>query len=172
MNQNLKKFRGDIITDLKIPENLYIIGTMNSADRSIAFIDYAIRRRFAFVKFNPNYSVVQNNSEYIGNYDVKIYQIMKQINLRILEVLKNEDLLLGKSFFMPDWIKKQGKFIWTDVDLKALFNYYIIPIIEEYTYSNINDLRKIVGVSISNRIQDIDKFIKELVQEFYPRSQG
>ncbi|MBU5669268.1 AAA family ATPase [Peptoniphilus sp. MSJ-1] len=168
----LRLDNGDIITDLKIPENLYIIGTMNSADRSIAFIDYAIRRRFAFVKFNPNYSVVQNNSEYMGNYDVKIYQIMKQINLRILEVLKNEDLLLGQSFFMPDWIKKQGKFIWTDVDLKDLFNYYIIPIIEEYTYGNINDLRKIVGVNISNRIQDTDKFIKELVQEFYPRSQG
>lgn len=162
----LKDESGKTIKSFKIPSNLYIVGTMNSADRSIAFIDYAIRRRFAFVKFIPNYSVIQNNSEYHGRYDIKIDQIMKRLNNKILEILKNEDLLIGQSYFMPEWLNKDGKYIWTDKDLQTLFNYYIIPIIEEYTYGNARDLNKIVGSNIANRILDTEKFIEELVREF------
>ncbi|WP_064687189.1 McrB family protein [Enterococcus faecalis] len=168
----IKDESDEMITSFKIPKNLYVIGTMNSADRSIAFIDYAIRRRFAFVKFSPNYSVVQNNSEYHGIHDVKIDQIMRGLNNRISENLKNEDLLIGQSYFMPNWLKKDGKYIWTDTDVQILFNHYIIPIIEEYTYGNTRYLNKIVGSNIATRIQDTEKFIEELVQEFSPINKG
>lgn len=168
----IKDESDEMITSFKIPKNLYVIGTMNSADRSIAFIDYAIRRRFAFVKFSPNYSVVQNNSEYHGIHDVKIDQIMRGLNNRISENLKNEDLLIGQSYFMPNWLKKDGKYIWTDTDVQILFNHYIIPIIEEYAYGNTRYLNKIVGSNIATRIQDTEKFIEELVQEFSPINKG
>lgn len=162
----LKNKDGEIIKSFKIPNNLYIVGTMNSADRSIAFIDYAIRRRFAFVKFSPNYAVVQNRSEYSGDYDIKIDQIMRKLNNRILKNLENDDLVLGQAYFMPRWLKKDGKYNWNDEDIQILFNHYIIPIIEEYTYGNTRDLNKIVGSNIATRIHDTKKFIEELVQEF------
>ena len=72
---------GTTVTEFRIPENVYILATMNSADRSIALVDYAIRRRFAFVNFYPNSEVVDFESDYSQLDDIKVGKIMDGIDV-------------------------------------------------------------------------------------------
>jgi len=83
-----------MITEFRIPGNVYILATMNSADRSIALVDYAIRRRFAFVDFYPNSEVVDFESDYSQLGDIKIGKIMDGVNEKLYSVLGYADLLL------------------------------------------------------------------------------
>ncbi|ELC8417124.1 AAA family ATPase [Clostridium perfringens] len=160
------KLGNDYVVEFKIPENMYIIATMNSADRSIAVIDYAIRRRFGFIKLQPNYEVVKEMSN-INNIGINIEKLFKVINNKIQEVLGEEELLLGQSYFLPNFVEKiDGKINWTSETLRLVFNYSIVPIIEEYTYGNKNDLIAILGEKIASRINDNDEFLDEIKRIF------
>lgn len=154
------------ITEFQIPRNLNIIATMNSADRSIAQIDFAIRRRFAFVKFFPNYELLKSISDCEAIPDISPDVLLKSINKSIFNVLKDENMLLGHAYFIPRWAINDGKIKWTYEVLKMLFNYYVIPIIEEYTYGNTRYLNNILGTSLPKRIEDTDKFIEALSEKF------
>lgn len=154
---------GKQLTSFKIPSNVYLIATMNSADRSIAQIDYAIRRRFAFVKFYTNYELISSLSDTGKLSNIKPDVLLKSLNKKILSVLKDEDLLLGHSYFIPSWaLNSSGKIEWTDDVLKELFNYYIIPILEEYTYGNAHQLNNILGSNLPHRLSDTKSFINEI----------
>lgn len=160
------KLGNEDVVEFEIPENMYIIATMNSADRSIAVIDYAIRRRFGFIKLQPNYEVVKEMSN-INSIGINIEKLFKTINTKIEEVLGEEELLLGQSYFLPDFAEKiDGKIMWTSETLRLVFNYSIVPIIEEYTYGNKNDLIAILGEKISSRINDDDEFLDEIKRIF------
>lgn len=104
---------------LIIPPNLYIIGTMNTADRSVDHIDYAIRRRFAFVDILPNPSVIL-----YPNARALFDEISALFNSKdtLASDFKEEQVKLGHSYFM---VKDE-----TELQLKA--KYEIIPILEEY----------------------------------------
>lgn len=155
------------ITDFEIPTNMYIIATMNSADRSIAVIDYAIRRRFGFIKLQPNYEVVKQISN-IDEIGLSVDKLFRAINNRIQNVLGEEELLLGQAYFLPDFAGRvDGKIKWTSETLRLVFNYSIVPIIEEYTYGNRNDLIAILGEKIASRINDNNEFLDE-VKKFFP----
>lgn len=157
---------GKMINNFSIPENVYIIATMNSADRSIAQIDYAIRRRFAFVKFYPNYELISSISDCSAMPQIKPDVLLKNINKAIFNVLKDENMLLGHAYFIPKWAMSDGKIKWTPDVLKMLFNYYIIPIIEEYTYGNSRYLVNILGENLPKRIEDTAQFIEEITMQF------
>ena len=107
----------------KIPSNLYIIGTMNSTDKSIALIDIALRRRFTFLKMKPNLSLVTH---------VKAQGVMKQLNDKL-----SEDYQIGHSYFMK---------IESDEDLKFVLKYKIEPLLEEYFYGDDNGLKEVLKV--------------------------
>lgn len=146
------EYDGVVVTSLKIPDNLYIIATMNSADRSIAVLDYAIRRRFAFVKLNPNYEIVKKLSN-DKNMGISIDKLHKSLNKRIVDVLGEENLILGQSYFLPKYLSDiNGKTIWTAKDLRLVFNYSILPMLEEYTYGNTNHLIQITGKNIASQM--------------------
>jgi len=98
-----------------IPSNLYIIATMNSTDKSIATIDIALRRRFTFLKMNPNINLVEN---------IEARNLMERLNIEIKEKL-GEDFMLGHSYFMGE-----------QIDLDFLKEYKIRPLLEEYFYSD------------------------------------
>jgi len=100
-----------------IPSNLYIIATMNSTDKSIATIDIALRRRFTFLKMEPN-------SHLVFNEDAK--RLMLYLNEYIEKTL-GKDFLLGHSYFMGE-----------KLDLKFVKEYKIRPLLEEYFYSDDN----------------------------------
>ena len=105
---------GDIFA---VPNNLYILGTMNSADKSISLIDTALRRRFDFVEFEPNAELIA---------DAGLKAVLEKLNKNIAAELGSTDLLIGHSYFM-------GKSI---SDLCAIMNRNIIPLLYEYFFDN------------------------------------
>ena len=109
----------------KIPSNLYIIGTMNSTDKSIALIDIALRRRFTFLKMEPNTDLVKNE---------KAKTIMEQLNTKITDTL-GADYVLGHSYFMK---------IENDDDLEFVLEYKIKSLLEEYFYGDSEGLKQIL----------------------------
>lgn len=150
---------------LKIPDNLHILGSMNSTDRSIAFVDYALRRRFTFVKFYPNYEIVRELSD-DSLLDIDVASLFQAINEQLLDVLKDEDLLLGQSYFLPKWAKHENLIKWTKENLQDTFNYSVLPILEEYTYGKKSILESIVGLDLANRVPDIEIFLQALKERF------
>lgn len=106
-----------------VPSNLYIIGTMNTADKSIALLDIALRRRFVFEAMFPKYEI-----EGHVIYDT---DILEKINKRIKE-LKGHDFQIGHSYFMGD-----------NNELVARMNYKVIPLLLEYF---LNDEKEVKGI--------------------------
>ena len=106
-----------------IPNNLYIIGTMNTADRSIALLDTALRRRFDFVEMmpDPKHSGISKDIQ-----GVNCQELLEKINERI-RILHDRDHQIGHTYFLD--VK--------DLDLLAkTFKNRIIPLLQEYFYEN------------------------------------
>lgn len=97
--------------NFSIPENVFIIGTMNTADRSLAIMDFALRRRFAFFRLDPDYEVLRrfltkNNNEHLSDL---LVEKLRRVNRRIRE----KDFCLGISYFMKnDLNEDSAKRIW------------------------------------------------------------
>lgn len=159
---------GEQISKFQIPDNLYIIATMNSADRSIAILDNAIRRRFAFIKLFPNYDIVKEMSD-VQTLGIDIARLYRSINKKILDTLNDEELLLGQSYFLPNFAEKvetTGKILWSKKLLRLVINYNVLPILEEYTYGNKNDLQNIIGDKLPERIYEDEEFIDAIKEQF------
>lgn len=108
-----------------VPDNLYIIGTMNTADRSIALLDTALRRRFRFVEMMPNYELLKD----VKAGDIEISDLLETINLRI-EALYDRDHQIGHTYFLP--LRSTP----TVEKLADIFRYSILPLLQEYFYDN------------------------------------
>ncbi|MBZ7964403.1 AAA family ATPase [Campylobacter sp. 2457A] len=106
-----------------VPENVYIIGTMNTADRSITSLDTALRRRFEFVEMMPNPKELEN-LEY--KKDVDLSKLLTAINTRI-EYLLDREKTIGHAFFIG--VKNLE-------NLKSVFQNKIIPLLQEYFYDD------------------------------------
>ena len=158
---SLSKEYEDVGT-LSIPHNLYIVATMNTSDRNIAFLDLAIRRRFAFVPLLPNYDFL---SEEVIFQDFDLGNILKQINQRIIDTLKAPELILGQSYFIPK-TNESGKYIWEANDFKNQFNFVLLPTLREYSFNNASVIGSIVGENLSDGIQDLDDFMVSFSAEF------
>jgi MoxR-like ATPase len=118
-----------------IPDNIYIIGTMNTIDRSIALVDYALRRRFAFMSLWPvrdGKSVVLNSwlrSRGIANAE-EIDNLFIALNTAIAD--KEEALMVGHSYLMVDEATKAGRF--SEELLEFIWRSQILPLVSEYEY--------------------------------------
>jgi len=120
-----------------VPPNLYIVATMNTADRSIALVDVALRRRFGFIEKNPDFEVLrrehlEKKKERLekGVYELldKSIQAVGKINGEICqEKTIGRDKQIGHSFFFK---------VFTQEDLRLVWKYEILPLLEEYCYSN------------------------------------
>lgn len=103
--------------EIILPKNLYIIGTMNTADRSVGHIDYAIRRRFAFVDVQPNETIIENQ---------KAKSLFKDVDSLFKEHIspdfQKDDVMIGHSYFL----------VQDDNKLKIKLDYEIKPILKEY----------------------------------------
>ena len=117
-----------------VPNNVYIIGTMNTADRSIATIDTALRRRFYFKEMLPNPNVLED----IYVDDVCISEMLDLINKRI-EVLFDREHTIGHAYFMP---LKANPTLET---LARIFENNIIPLLQEYFYEDYEKIRLVLG---------------------------
>jgi 5-methylcytosine-specific restriction protein B len=95
-------------TTFQIPENVRLIGTMNTADRSIALVDHALRRRFAFIPLSPQYSVIEKFHEKTGFEPAGLIQILKSLN----NIINDKHYHVGISFFLRSDLKNEIGDIW------------------------------------------------------------
>ncbi|EIC6044379.1 AAA family ATPase, partial [Campylobacter jejuni] len=148
-----------------VPKNVYIIGTMNTADRSITSLDTALRRRFEFVEMMPDPDLLKNvfickdvenpneDEDYLGDdaktegYAEILQNILISINKRI-EFLLDREKTIGHAFFMSEavkfnknnWIKpdeyEEDWYVLSISKLKKVFQNKIIPLLQEYFYND------------------------------------
>lgn len=132
-----------------VPDNLYIIGMMNTADRSLAIVDYALRRRFSFVTVKPAFENPKFKKYLLDNGTEE--SIAKKIIDRFTELNKeiNDDASLGSDFMIGHSYFCDSKKQITDKTYKDIIKYDIKPILEEYWFDNrdkaeqrLNDLLK------------------------------
>ena len=141
-----------------IPKNLYIIGTMNTADRSIALLDIALRRRFNFIEIMPEYNVLKEVE------DIKVDLLLSSINEKI-EFLLDREHTIGHSYFLN---------IGTFEELVKVFKNSIIPLLQEYFYDDFEKIKTIFSnngfiisknISLNNQRKSIYKLNEEALKD-------
>lgn len=130
-----------------VPENVYIIGTMNTADRSIATLDTALRRRFSFIEMGPDCELISG----INVDGINIGSMLKKINERI-EVLYDREHMIGHAYFMP--LKENPSMVF----LRKIFLNKIIPLLQEYFYEDYEKIRLVLN---DNEKSEENQFIKK-----------
>ena len=124
--------------EFTVPDNVYIIGTMNTADRSIALMDTALRRRFKFEEMLPNYDLLKNIFVEDEGVKVNIGAMLKAINERI-EYLYDREHTIGHAVFLE--LKENN-----NIDkLENIFKKSVIPLLQEYFYEDYDKIRLILG---------------------------
>jgi len=128
-----------------VPNNLYIIGTMNTADRSLAVLDTALRRRFDFIEMMPKTEVMEQvMSSRVIDGDIDLIELLEKMNKRI-EVLYDREHTIGHAFFLK---------VINLTDLQNVFENKILPLLEEYFYDDWEKIRLVLA--------DKDHFYQEL----------
>ncbi|EAJ5734402.1 McrB family protein [Campylobacter coli] len=175
-----------------VPKNVYILGTMNTADRSITSLDTALRRRFEFVEMMPDPDLLKNvfickdvenpnkDEDYLGD-DAKtegfaeiLQNILISINKRI-EFLLDREKTIGHAFFMSEAVKfnkdnwckpdeyEEDWYVLSISKLKSIFQNKIIPLLQEYFY---NDYALINAVLNDNgmieKCEKDDKYLQKI----------
>ncbi|MFE0566360.1 AAA family ATPase [Priestia megaterium] len=114
-----------------VPKNVFIIGTMNTADRSIALMDTALRRRFNFIECAPDASLLPEDVE-----GVNVSKFLRALNERI-NFLYDQDHLIGHAYFMkPDLTFK---------DLISIMKFKVLPLLQDYFYEDWEKIEMVLG---------------------------
>ena len=115
--------------EFKLPPNLYVVGTMNTADRSIALLDAALRRRFAFIELTPQAEPVHGLLQrWLDRHDLdpEPHVLLETLNELLIDADGDRDLAIGPAYFM----NRQG----TPPDLETVWEYDILPLLAERFY--------------------------------------
>lgn len=158
--------------EFSVPPNLHVIATMNTADRSIALVDIALRRRFGFVEVPPDFGILQSNhieenkailqQNNVYQYLTKSIEAVRKINDNIIREL-GRDKQIGHSFFFK--VFDQGA-------LMRVWQYEILPLLEEYYYCDYDKILQALDVKADNsyinrkegikgftKIEELDNFL-------------
>ena len=135
-------------TIFSVPKNVYIIGTMNTADRSVEALDSALRRRFTFKEMMPKSELVPEENN--------VRNIFEIINQRI-EVLKDREHQIGHSYFMG---------VENEDDLKDVFYDKIIPLLQEYFYGDYEKIQLVLGEGFVKKESESVKFAGDKSGDF------
>ncbi|MFO8146887.1 MAG: AAA family ATPase [Gillisia sp.] len=158
-----------------VPPNVYIIGTMNSADRSIALMDTALRRRFRFIEKMPetDYAKFDISDPTItkNGVEIDISQVLKRMNDRI-EFLYDRDHTIGHSYFLKLLEKDKNE---QYAELCNIFQNEIIPLLQEYFYDDWEKIQIVLGdaeeqfglTDFKSKKDKLDKY--RFVRTIYPK---
>ncbi|WP_420848304.1 AAA family ATPase [Pseudomonas saudimassiliensis] len=134
-----------------VPDNVYLIGTMNTADRSLAGLDIALRRRFVFREMPPKPELLDS----VEVQGLNIGQLLRVMNQRI-EVLFDREHCLGHAYFMP--LKEDASL----ARLEGILRNEILPLLQEYFF---DDWQRIQWVLNDHRKPVIDRFVQQDTQD-------
>ena len=134
-----------------VPNNLYIIGTMNTADRSVEALDTALRRRFSFIEMNPEPAKL--STEEFKCTGVDLEALLTAINARI-EKLLDKDYCIGHSYFMT--IKNRQSPL---EEIKIIFQNKILPLLQEYFYGDWGKILLVIGKEFVATKENTIKFL-------------
>ncbi|GAA6615113.1 McrB family protein [Scytonema sp. NUACC26] len=124
----------------RLPSNVRIIGTMNTADRSIALVDYALRRRFAFIEVRPNYNILEQYHQKTAFPAKELRSILEELN----KLINDKNYEIGISFFLTETLSNDIEDIWC---------MEIEPYLEEYFF---------------NQLEKVDEFRWERIKQRLP----
>jgi 5-methylcytosine-specific restriction protein B len=132
-----------------LPPNIYIIGTMNTADRSIALLDTALRRRFTFVELEPDLKIFDNANivpapKVNDNVDLKL--LLTKLNERIAKKI-DRDHRIGHAYFLD---------IAGIHDLYHVWYYKVLPLLMEYFYNDVESIKQVIGNAFINEDGNIN----------------
>ena len=156
-----------------VPPNLYIIGTMNTADRSIALVDIALRRRFGFVEIPPEPKKIcgvvndelglskEKIIDKLGGLDLE--KLLKAMNTRIT-FLADREKQIGHAYFLNIFRDERGDYVkdeslWKQ-NLHRIWYNEIIPLLQEYFYNDYKKIKRVLGEA-----EDDDGFIKKIEKD-------
>ena len=131
-----------------VPSNVYIIGTMNTADQSLTHIDAALKRRFSSIEVMPDSSILKKGMKGLP-------ELLDKINEKVREKI-SRDNQIGHSYFMQD-----GKPITEIKELQFVFATDIIPLLRDYFYDSDDDLKEVLGEQFIDWNEGSDRNVKE-----------
>lgn len=134
--------------EFSIPSNVYIIGTMNSSDRSLTGLDIALRRRFTFIEMPPKPELLDD----ISVDGLNIGELLKVINQRV-EVLLDRDHCIGHANFMS--LKKEN----TREHLAVIFKQKIIPQLQEYFFDDWSKINMVLNANGMLKAQTVERSV-------------
>lgn len=134
--------------DFSVPNNLYIIATMNTTDRSIALMDSALRRRFTFKEIMPQPTLLKDFHFRIEHTQINLHTLLETINQRI-EFLYDREHTIGHAYFMK---------CESVEDVLNVFTQNIIPLLQEYFYDDWRQIELILGGAAMNK-EEKDYFL-------------
>ncbi|NBD35763.1 MAG: AAA domain-containing protein [Chloroflexi bacterium] len=133
-----------------VPRNLLIIGTMNTADRSIALLDLALRRRFTFVEFRPDPTLLGTVA------DINLETLLTRLNQRVA-ALMDRDHQIGHSYFLE---------LKDIADLRFTWYHHVVPLLQEYFYNDGERLRAVLGTRFVREVE-VDPSTQKALGELY-----
>jgi 5-methylcytosine-specific restriction protein B len=153
-----------------VPPNVYVLGTMNTADRSIKLLDVALRRRFAFVEFMPDLTPLVG--ELVGGV-LALDEFLRALN-QLIAAREGREKQIGHSFFLRD-----GAVITDATEFARVLRQEVIPLLQEYCYEDYGALADYLGDKIVDRdgrslnfevLNDPESLVDALQAQFGPRA--
>ncbi len=148
-----------------IPPNVYVLGTMNTADRSIKLLDAAFRRRFAFLEFMPDSSILSGAK--VGN--LHLDEFLDELNRRVARI-EGREKQIGHSYLLD-----QGQPVTDPDEFARRFRQEILPLLQEYCYDEYATLARYIGDKLVNEdaqsldletVMDTEKLLLALEDSF------
>jgi 5-methylcytosine-specific restriction protein B len=149
--------------ELWVPPNVHVLGTMNTADKSVSLLDVAIRRRFAFKSVGPSPALLDRAPGLVREIrGVRLSSLLRRINANLHEIGVGAERHIGHSYF---WLVR-GEVGDAASALMERFEVDVIPLVEEYCFSDRGQMRRVLGEVVDTRgrprVHDVEGFFGAL----------
>lgn len=150
--------------EISLPEKIHIIATLNTTDKTLGTVDYAIKRRFLEVYCPANPSVLIDLCPSTGF--ISLCDFLTKLNDNLLRTTGNRDLAVGHAIFLAKNVFDGDKYVWDYSKFRILYNYKILPLINDYCSGNYDMIIDVVGNKLSRQLGE-DEFeiaLKEFME--------